>query len=188
MGVIHVTQLFHLQHVFSADTLVATLIEEDARVVAIVDNGVAHQRRALCPPCPLHVFLGVTGRHGLYESHAVARLHILFPRCDMHPAHEVATRLDNETVAIVTHPCRHADAHGRPLVAGALRVAVHHDNAVVEPYFALAKTSFTEACADDDLIRLRVKRQRVVGSRSLCQESLHGVEISIPPRPEMQSV
>ena len=37
----------HLQHVLAADALVATLVEQDAGIVAVVDNGIAHQFGAL---------------------------------------------------------------------------------------------------------------------------------------------
>ena len=90
-GVVSVADGLELEHVLTADTLVATLVEEDTGVVAVVDDGVAHELGALGPPWSLHVFLGIAGRHGLWQSHAVARLHILFPRRDVHPSHHIGS-------------------------------------------------------------------------------------------------
>ena len=97
-GVVLVAYLLHLHHVFARDALVAALVEDDAGVVAVVDDGVAHQLGALCPTRTLHVFLSIAGRHGLQEAHAVARLDVLFPRRDVHPAHQIAVRLHHQSV------------------------------------------------------------------------------------------
>ena len=90
MRVVLVTYGFHLQHVFATDALVATLVEEDAGVVAVVDDGIAHQGSALLPAGALDVLLGIAGGHGLRQSYAVTTLNVLFPRRHMHPTHHVA--------------------------------------------------------------------------------------------------
>ena len=72
VGVVLVAQGLHLDHVFAADALVSAFIEDDAGVVAIVDDGIAHQLHALLPSRAFHIFLGVAGRHRLHQSHAVA--------------------------------------------------------------------------------------------------------------------
>ena len=87
--VIQVAYGLHLQHVFSADALVATLVEEDAGIVPVVYDGVAHEFRTLCPACAFHVLLRVASRHSLNEAHTVARLYVLLPRCHVHPAHHI---------------------------------------------------------------------------------------------------
>ena len=190
VGVVGVAQVFHLQHVLARDALVAALIEKDRGVVAVVDDGVAHQGHTLLPAGALHVFLRIAGRHGLDESHAVARLDVLFPGRDVHPAHQVAVRLHHESVAVVAQPGRHAQSHAGPLVAGALGIAVHHEHTVVEPGLALAKPGLAEAGADDDLVVRSVETQRLlVGiALGLGQECLHGIEISVTPGPEVQAL
>ena len=177
--VVSVAYLFHLQHVFAADALVAALVEQYAGIVAVVDDGIPHQRRALLPARALHVLFGIACRHGLYESHAVARLDVLFPWRDVHPSHHVAARLHHQGVGVVAEPCRHGQPHCRPLVRRALGVAVHHQHAVVEPHFALAEARLAEtgACGD-----------AVAACRSLLQAGLDGIQVAVAPRPEVQAV
>ena len=90
MRVVLVTDGFHLQHVLATDALVTTLVEEDAGVVAVVDDGIAHEGCALLPACALNILLGISGGHGLRQSYAVTTLNVLFPRRHVHPAHHVA--------------------------------------------------------------------------------------------------
>ena len=73
------------------DALIAALIKQNAGVVAVIDDGIAHQLYALFPLAPRGIVLGIARRHSLYEAYPVARLHILLPRSDVHPAHKVAT-------------------------------------------------------------------------------------------------
>ena len=102
MWVVLITDGLHLQHVLTTDALVAAFVEENGGIVAVVDDGISHQFRALIPAGTLYVLLGIAGRHRLNESHTVTRLDVLFPRCYMHPAHEVCTRLHHQAVAVVT--------------------------------------------------------------------------------------
>ena len=87
VGVVSIANLLHLNHVFATDTLVTALVEQDRGIVAVIDDGIAHQGCSLLPARPLHIFLGIACRHGLDETHTVARLDILFPRGYVHPAH-----------------------------------------------------------------------------------------------------
>ena len=124
--VVGVADLFQFEHVLTRDALVAALIEQNAGIVAVVDDGVAHQFLTLCPARTRHILLGIPGRHGLDQSHTVARLDVLFPWCDMHPAYQITARFHHQVIAIVAQPGRHRDAYTGPLVAGALGIAVHH--------------------------------------------------------------
>ena len=87
MGVVLVADGFQLQHVLTADALVAAFVEDDARVVAVVDDGIAHQAGALRPAGALHVLLSVASGHGLEQAYAVAALNVLLPRRYVHPTH-----------------------------------------------------------------------------------------------------
>ena len=80
---------FHLQHVFAAHTLITAFVEDDARVVAVVDDGFLHQFQALFPSAVEDILLCITCWHRLNQSHTVAALDILFPRADVHPANQV---------------------------------------------------------------------------------------------------
>ena len=146
-GVVLVAYLLHFHHVLSRNTLVAALVEEDGGVVAVVDDGVTHQFRALLPAGTFHVLLGITGRHGLDETHAVARLDVLLPRGDVHPAYQIAAGLNHQVVAVVAEPCRHADAHAWPFVGRALGIAMHHQYAVVEPDLTFGESCLAESRA-----------------------------------------
>ena len=70
--IIPVTDGDHVVHVLRTDAEVAAFIKEDGGIIAVVDYSVAHHFAALLPLAPLAVFLGVSGRHRLYEAHAVA--------------------------------------------------------------------------------------------------------------------
>ena len=144
-GVILVADGLHLEHVLAADALVATLVEEYRGVVAVVDDGITHQLRALLPAGTLDILLGIAGGHGLRQSDAVARLDVLLPRCDVHPAHHVGPALHHQTVGVVAEPGRHADAHPRPLVRRTLGIAVYHHHAVVKPYLTVLESRLAEA-------------------------------------------
>ena len=143
-GVIVIANLLHFQHVLAADALVATLVEEYRGVVAVIDDGIAHQFRALCPSRSFHILLCITGRHCLNQSYTVTRLNVLLPRCDMHPAHHIATRFHHQPVRIVAQPGRHGEAHARPFVRRALGIAVYHQTAVVQPYLTILEQSLAE--------------------------------------------
>ena len=47
MRIILITNGFHLQHMLTADTLIAALIEQDTGVIAVIDNGIPHQGSTL---------------------------------------------------------------------------------------------------------------------------------------------
>ena len=147
-----VANLLHFEHVFAADALVATFVEDDGRIIPVIDNGVAHQLGTLMPTCSLHILLGITSRHGLDETDTVARLDVLLPRRHVHPTYKIAARLHHQGIAIVAEPGRHRDAHTRPLVAGALGIAVHHEYTVVEPYLALTEACLAEARPCNDRV------------------------------------
>ena len=150
--VVLVTDSDEFFHVVAADALVAAFVEEDGGIVAVIDDGIAHQFRALCPVATYHILLGIAGRHGLNEAHTVTRLHVLSGGGDVHPAYEVTSRLHQKVVAVVGKPSGYVDAHRRPLVRGALRIAMYHDDAVVEPHLALAKLRLAEASASGHLV------------------------------------
>ena len=179
MGVILVAYGLQFEHVFARDALVSSLIEEDGWIVAVVDDGIAHQFHALIPSRSGHVLFGIAGWHGLYQSHSVARFHILFPGRYVHPAHQVGSRFHHQGIAVVAQPCGYGETHARPLVGGALGIAMHHDDTVVEPDFSLAKTGLPESRPGDDCIALCA-----VG---ILEHRLHLVEIAVAPRPEVQS-
>ena len=149
-GIVLVAHGLHLGHVRLADALVAALVEEDAGVVAVVDDGVAHDLDALLPAAAVDVALGVAGGHGLHQADAVAGFDVLLRRRDVHPAHQVGVALDHQAVAEVAEPRRHVDADGGPLVGGALGVAVHLDDAVVELDHAVGELRLAEAGAGGD--------------------------------------
>ena len=165
---------------FARDTLIATLIEKYRRIVAVVNDGITHQGCTLLPARSLHIFLSITGRHCLDQSHTVARLDILFPRGDVHPAYQISTRLHHQVIAVVTQPGRHRQAHSRPFVRGALGIAVHHQYPVVEPDLSLCKARLTETGAGVDTVN--------DGAVVILQHRLDRIEITIAPRPEMQSL
>ena len=168
---------FHLQHVLAAHALVTALVEDDARVVAVVDDGFLHQFQALFPSAVEDIFLCITCWHRLNQSHTVAALDVLFPRADVHPANQVTARFYHQFVAVVAQPGRNAHAHARPLVGGALRIAVHHDGTVVEIELAFTKLGFAETGFGHYIVYL---------AAVVClQEGLHGVEITISPAPEV---
>ena len=157
--------------------VVTTLIEKDGGIVAVIDNGIAHQFGALSPAAVFHVLLRVAGRHGLNEAQTVERLHVLLHRRDVHPAEEVAVALQNQAVRVVAHPCRNGDAYGRPLVGGALGKALQLNDAVVKVHHAILERRLSEA---------RSRSSVVDGFAVDDQRGLHIVEIAVAPRPEVQ--
>ena len=153
-GVILVANLLHLLHVLFRDAEVATLVENDGGVVTVIDNGIAHELGTLLPARSFHVLLGIACRHGLDESHAVARLNVLLPGANVHPAHQVATTFHNEVVRVIAQPGRDADAYAGPFVGSALSIAMHHHAAVVQVELAVFEFCFTEACTSGNLVEL----------------------------------
>ena len=178
MGVVEVADGLHLGHVDVGDILIATLVEDDGGVVAVVDDGIAHELHAVLPAASLDIFLGIAGGHGLDEAYAVARLDVLLPGGDMHPAYEVAATLHHLEVAVVAEPGGYAHAYAGPLVAGALGIAVDHEHAVVEAEEAVAKLGLAEAGAGDYLIGALATYE---------QTGLHGVEVAVAPAPEVEA-
>ena len=173
-----VANALHFKHVFAADALVATFVEDNGRIIPIIDDGVAHQFRTLVPTGTFHVLLSITGRHGLDQAHTVARLDVLLPRRHVHPAHEVSTRFHHQGIAVVAKPGRDRDAYARPLVACALGIAVHHKYTVVEPYLALTEARLTEASPCGDYVD---------GGTVDHEGRLHGIQVAVAPRPEVQT-
>ncbi|MBA7678356.1 hypothetical protein ES703_86630 [subsurface metagenome] len=107
MRVVPVPQFFQLLHMFFAYNFVAAFVENNARVIAIVDYRIAHKLDTLLPlPLP-GIFLGITGGHRLHQPYPVAGLDILFPRCHVHPAHKIAVALNYHAVAEIAHPRRY---------------------------------------------------------------------------------
>ena len=72
----------------------------------------------------------------------------------MHPANQVAARFYHQSVTVVAQPGRNAHTHARPLVGGALRIAVHHDGTVVEIELAFAKLGLAETGLGHNVIYL----------------------------------
>ena len=73
-----------------ADLVVSAFVEDDRRVVAIVDDGIAHQHHAVIPTAVIYIFLRIAGRHRHHQTQAVERTNVLFARSDVHPAYEIA--------------------------------------------------------------------------------------------------
>ena len=178
MGVKAVADLLQFHHVLAADAFVAAFVEEYRGVVAVVNDGIAHQFAALLPLSSLAVLLGIARRHGLDEAHAVARFDILLPGGDVHPAHQVAARTHHQVVRVVAQPGRYAHAHAGPFVRSALGIAVHHQHAVVEPDLAFGKTCLAEA---------RACLHRVEGLAACDEAGPDVVEVSVAPRPEVHA-
>ena len=185
--VIRIADSLHLKHVLSADALIAALVEENRGIVTVVDNGIAHECLALLPTRSRHILFGITSWHSLNQSDTVTALDILFPRGDVHPAHDVAPRFHHQVIGIVAEPGRHGETHARPLIRSALGIAMHHQATVVEPYLSLAEAGLAETCTNDDLIILSIQAQRFGIGPILCQKGPDGIEIAIAPRPEMQT-
>ena len=158
--------------------LIAALVEDDGGVVAVVDDGIAHELGAVLPAASFDIFLGIAGWHGLDEAYTVARLDVLFPGGDVHPTHEVAATLHHLEVAVVAEPGGYAHAYAGPLVAGALGIAVNHEHAVVEAEEAVGKLGLAESSAGGDLIDALAADD---------EAGLHGIEIAVTPTPEVEA-
>ena len=78
----------------------------------------------------------------------------------MHPAHEVTPALHHEVVAVVAEPGRDRDTHARPLVRGALGIAVYHHYSVVQVELPVLELRFAEASAGGDFVRTCIQVQR----------------------------
>ena len=159
--------------------LVAAFVEDDARIVAIVDDGVAHQLDTLFPLATLTIFFRIASRHGLHQAHAIARLDVLLPRRDVHPAYQIGVAFHHHTVAIVAQPSRNAHAHTRPFVTGALGKTFHLDDAVVQPDHAIAEAGLAETGPRADFVHLLAIHP---------EAGLHHVQIAVTPAPEMETV
>ena len=178
LRVILIADSFHLQHVFTTDALVAALIEKYRGIVAIIDNGITHQCRALLPAGTLHILLGITGGHGLRQSHAVTTLYILLTGRHMHPTHHIRPTLHHQSVRVIAEPSWHTNTDARPFIRGALGVSVYHHHTIVQPYFTFGKACFAESCAGSD----------AVGCFAVDNKPrLHHIQIPIPPRPEVKA-
>ena len=179
MRVVGIANGDKVSHVLVADIVVAALIEEYGRVVAVVYRGIAHQFAALLPAATRHILLGIAGRKGLDEAEAVERLHILLRGCHVHPAEHVAVAAQDEAVAVVRHPFGNGDAHGGPFIGGALCEALHLQHAVVKVYHAVLEGRLAESRPD---------ALRVAGLAIGDERRLHSIEVAISPRPEVHVV
>ena len=177
--IILITQGFHLQHVLTTDGLVAAFIENDARIVTIVNNGIAHQLDTLFPLAALAVFLRIAGRHGLHQAHAVARLDVLLPGRDVHPAHQIGVAFHHQAVTIVAQPSRNAHAHARPFVAGALGKTFHLNDAIIQPDHSFTEAGLAETCPCTDFVHFLAIHP---------EAGLHHVQIAVAPAPEVETV
>ena len=151
-GVILVANGFHFLHVLFRDTEVATLVKDDTRIIPIVNNCISHQLGALLPAGTVDIFLCITGRHRLEQAHTVARLNVLFPGTDVHPAYHIAARLHHQRIRVVAQPGWNTDTHAGPFVRSALGITMHHQTTVVQIEFAVAERCLTEAGAGDDAV------------------------------------
>ena len=156
MWVVHVAYLLHWYHVVFRYSLVSALVEQDTWIIAEVDDGIAHQLLTLLPAASFNIFLCVTSWHSLDKTNAVAWLHILTPWSYVHPAHNITSTLYLQVVRIVAQPCRHAHAHTRPLVAGALCIAMHHHHAVVKVNHTILKLCLAETSLSNNLVALNL--------------------------------
>ena len=147
MRVVLVADDLHLGHVLFRNLVVATLVEDDGWVVAVIDDGIAHHLLTLFPATVVDILLSIAGRHGLDESQAVERLNVLFHRGDVHPAEEVTVALQHQAVRVVAHPRRNRDSYGRPLVGRALSKALQLQRAVVQAELAVLELRLAETGA-----------------------------------------
>ena len=72
IGVVLVANCLQFEHVLSRDAFIATLIKKDTGIVAVIDDGIAHQFHALFPTGTSNILLSITSRHSLYQSYTVA--------------------------------------------------------------------------------------------------------------------
>src|SRR5690349_24420656 len=116
MRIILIANGFHFLHVGFTDVLVATLVEDDAWIIPVINDGIAHYGLALLPSCAVHVCFRIAGGHGLHETYAVAAFNVLLPWSDVHPADEVAIAFDHEAIAVIAEPGGNGKANRRPFV------------------------------------------------------------------------
>ena len=96
----------------------------------------------------------------------------------MHPADDVAAALDHEVIGEIAEPRRQIDAEGRPLVGGALPVAMHIEGATVEGEHAVVERGFAEAGTGGD---------EVDGMAADGERGYDVVEVSVAPTPEVEA-
>ncbi|EEF24029.1 conserved hypothetical protein, partial [Ricinus communis] len=173
-----VAQRLHRAHVVRAHALVAAFVEHDAGIVAVVDDGVAHDLEALLPAAVLHVRFGVAGRHRFHQAQAVERFHVLLPRRDVHPADQVRIAGQSQPVTVVGEPRGHGTAHRGPFVRRALCVAVDLDHAVVQ---------FDHSVAEGRLPEARAGRDGIERPAVDLQRRHDVVQVAVAPAPEIQA-
>ena len=110
---------------------------------------------------------------------AVGGVSILARWSDVHPADDVAAALDHQVIGEVAEPGRQIDAQGRPLVGGALAVAMHIEHAAVERDHAVVEGGLAEAGAGGDGID---------GMAADRERGDYVVEIAVTPTPEVEVV
>src|ERR1035441_4268830 len=92
--------MFHSHH------RVAGLPEEDAGIVAVIDDRIPHDFEALVPLAPRDIALFVSGWTYLDNSIAGHRIRIHFLRRDVHPANVIGMTVSNELGVVVVQPVR----------------------------------------------------------------------------------
>ena len=70
--IVLVAESFHLGHVSFGNGFVAGFVKNDARVIAVVDDRVAHQLNALLPPAAIDILFRIARRHRFHQADAVA--------------------------------------------------------------------------------------------------------------------
>ena len=176
--VVHIANVFHFHHVLFADRFVSAFVENNARIIPVINNGIAHQFGALSPSAIVYISFSITGRHCLHQTYAVARFYILFPGCYVHPADKISVAFHHHIVGIIAHPGRNRHTDSGPFVTCSLSVTFHLDYAVVEPHFSFAKFCFPESGHCRDFIHYFSIDQQ------FCP---HIVQITVAPAPEIQT-
>ena len=165
---------------FACYALVTAFVEYYAWVVSVIYYGVSHHLLSVFPSSSFHVFFRVAGGHCLYQSHSVARFHVLFPRCHVHPSHHVSAAFHLQVVRVVAEPCRYRHAHAGPFVACALCVSVYHHHSVVEVEHAVAEFGLSESCCCHHFV--------VLVALFVGEVCCYVIQVAVSPAPEVQSV
>ena len=144
-------QIDHLLHLVGRNHGVPCLPEEDAGVVAKVDDGIAHHLDALVPLASRDISLAVAGRTDLddAETREGIRIHLL--RRNVHPAHVVAVALADHSGGVVVHPVGIACADASPFIGRALGKSLEVDELFVDVKAARARAALELGLAEASL-------------------------------------
>jgi len=164
--------------VFAADGFVATFVEQDTRIITVVDNRVSHQLHPLFPLTSFTVFFCISGRHCLYQTYTVAGFYILFPRSSVHPANQIRVSFHHQVIRKIAQPGRYGQTYCRPFVAGALCIPFHLDNTVVQPYLSFREAGLAEAGAGTDFVEYLI----II----IFQSGFYRIQVTISPTPEVK--